>query len=256
MVWQGANRRCRSVFSRFALMAITVVVSVVETSAVRAESLLIERSHWQDKHPPTETFLKSMPSQLDKTPVEPKPVRPVWKSVFQDQFWQVECRNDPQEDSPPQEEWAVKANQKCRMTNNVRASDVEIRKDPFAISMERVRLQGESRTATVAIIRTPMNLLLPGGLTLQVDGGRTQRLAIRSCHVDLRTDNQPPGFGGDHVGQKIEAVCLAPFRLTDALRRALQRGNQLKLGATSLSGDKIAQTISLIGFTKALAALQ
>lgn len=256
MVRQGANRKCRSVFSRFALMAITVVVSVAAISAVRAETLLIERSHRPDKLPPTETFLKSLPVQPNKAPVGPKPAGSVWKSVFQDQFWQVECSNDPQEDSPPQEEWVVKATQKCRMTNKMQASDAEIRKDPFTISMERVRLQGDSRTATVAIIRTPMNLLLPGGLTLQVDGGRTQRLAIRSCHVDLQTDNQPRDFGGDHVGQKIEAVCLAPFRLTNTLRRALQRGNQLKLGATSLSGDKIAQTISLIGFTKALATLQ
>lgn len=237
-------------------MAVAGVVSVAAINGVRAESLLIERSHRPDKLPPTVTFLKSLPSQLDKAPVAPKPAGPVWKSVFQDQFWQVECSNDPQEDSPPQEEWAVKATQKCRMTNNVQTSDADIRKDPFAISMERVRLQGDSRTATVAIIRTPMNLLLPGGLTLQVDGGRIQRLAIRSCHVDLQTDNQPRDNGGDHFGQKIEAVCLAPFRLTDALRRALQRGNQLKLGATSLSGDKIAQTISLIGFTTALAALQ
>lgn len=237
-------------------MVVTGVMSVAETSAVRAESLLIEKSHRPDKLPPTETFLKSLPSQLDKAPVRPKPAGPVWKSVFQDQFWQVECSNDPQEDSPPQEGWVVKANQKCRMTNNVQASDVAIGKDPFTITMERVRLQGESRTATVAIIRTPMNLLLPGGLTLQVDGGRAQRLAIRSCHVDLQTDNQPRDYSGDHVGQKIEAVCLAPFRLTNTLRRALQRGNQLKLGATSLSGDKIAQTVSLIGFTKALAALQ
>lgn len=93
---------------------------------------------------------------------------------------------------------------------------------------------GQAKPVPVFVVETQLDLLLPEGITLQIDKRRPQKLAFRSCHID---------------------GCLIPFRLSSQLETALRRGVTLKLSLTMLDGTKEQMDVSLLGFTKALKAI-
>lgn len=86
----------------------------------------------------------------------------------------------------------------------------------------------------VFVLETQLGLLLPEGISFQVDARKPQKLAYRSCHAD---------------------GCIVPFRLTSQMRTALRPGTSLKLTFKTIEGTTGRVTISLLGFTKALQAL-
>lgn len=97
-----------------------------------------------------------------------------------------------------------------------------------------ITVPGKTSAVPVFVVETQLDLLLPEGITLQVNNRRPQKLAFRSCHND---------------------GCLIPFRLSPQLETALRRGITLKLSLTTLDGTVEQTNISLLGFTKALKAI-
>lgn len=97
-----------------------------------------------------------------------------------------------------------------------------------------ITVPGKASAVPVFVVETQLDLLLPEGLTLQVDKRRPQKLSFRSCHND---------------------GCLIPFRLSAQLETALRRGITLRLSLITLDGTMEQTNISLLGFTKALKAL-
>ncbi len=99
---------------------------------------------------------------------------------------------------------------------------------------QKVALQLSTvKTATgeaLFILRTPLDLLLGKGIEMKVDSGNTMRLAYRSCHA-----------GG----------CLVPFSISGEIERAFRRGAKLTFRVFDVSGNPIAISISLNGFTAA-----
>ncbi|MGL1920620.1 MAG: invasion associated locus B family protein [Hyphomicrobiales bacterium] len=110
---------------------------------------------------------------------------------------------------------------------------------PFQISIEFLKISKQKPATAIAIITTPLNILLSTGLILTPDRMKKFNLAVRSCHVDLATSNTV-----------VKTSCLAPFKLNKNIINAFKNGNQFTLQAKSLNGKIISQTISLIGFTK------
>lgn len=92
----------------------------------------------------------------------------------------------------------------------------------------------KGRYEPVFIIQTRLDLLLPGGITLQIDKSRPLKVAFRSCHA---------------------TGCVIPFRLTPQIRKAFSLGQQMKLSLKTLNGKREHTTISLSGFTLTLKKL-
>ena len=207
-----------------ALFGLMMAQSVVLTGSVQAQSLLIEQ-------------FPSAEQGSSALVISSAPEPNVWMSAFDDQDWSVECQN-------AQSKRAAEDEGRCRMIyRRAMETALERQNQPFEVTVERVILDQGAVAAAVVIIRTPMNLVLPQGLALQIDTGKPIRLAIRSCHVDTPAD-------------QVTAACFAPFRMTEMVKRALQRGNAMTVTAMSLSGEPVVQAVSLLGFTKTLAALK
>lgn len=85
----------------------------------------------------------------------------------------------------------------------------------------------------IGIVRVPLGILVSRGLTLQVDQRSIQRLAVRSCHA---------------------SGCIVPLPMSGAIVRSFKRGLEARFGFASGDGTETVLTVSLIGFTKALAA--
>jgi len=93
----------------------------------------------------------------------------------------------------------------------------------------RIDLPDQPRTPAI-FVQTPLGILLPAGLSLQVDRAAPQRLDLQSC--------DPNG-------------CYASGPLPDALLAALIAGASLRVGMQSGAQDPITIDIPLAGFTAA-----
>lgn len=88
---------------------------------------------------------------------------------------------------------------------------------------------------TIIILRTPHDVHLPTGIELVIDGRAVGRLAFQTC---------------DAHG------CIAPAALSGELSQAFQRGVSLKASLTDRHGERSSSTISLMGLTAAIRALE
>jgi len=105
----------------------------------------------------------------------------------------------------------------------------------FSLYGQLIKLSKKKASKPVLIVNTPMGLLLPQGLAMKIDNNPVFKLAIRSCHL-----------------RRAEGYCLAPFELTRRLRKKFQVGKQVVISGRLLTGQKVSQKISLLGFSKAL----
>ncbi len=106
----------------------------------------------------------------------------------------------------------------------------------IAVTIQRAA--GGKGSPLLLLFRTRLGLLLPGGLELKIDGKRPVKAAFRSCHATRR-----------------DVGCIVPVTLAGAFLRNVKAGLSMKVGATTLQGSKIEQTVSLVGVTDAVEGL-
>ena len=86
----------------------------------------------------------------------------------------------------------------------------------------------------VAIISTPLNVYLPAGLDLSIDGGRHRRATFESC-----------GLTGCHAG----------FALRGSLLNGMRHGRTLAVTINNSKEERLAINVSLRGVTAGISAL-
>ena len=86
----------------------------------------------------------------------------------------------------------------------------------------------------VAIISTPLNVYLPAGLELRIDGGKVRRAVFEACNV---------------------SGCHAGFALDAALLGGLRRGKELTVTLKDSKASQIPVRVSLKGIAAGLKAL-
>jgi len=86
----------------------------------------------------------------------------------------------------------------------------------------------------VAIVSTPLNVYLPAGLELRIDGGQPRRVAFETCNV---------------------SGCHAGFALNGQLLAALRKGKALVVGLKDTKATAIPVTVSLKGISAGIDAL-
>ncbi|OKP64662.1 hypothetical protein BTE77_34450 [Ensifer adhaerens] len=140
-------------------------------------------------------------------------------SIRQFSDWELVC--------PPPAHGARRGNRvaACRL------SQVHAGNDGSAVFRFSVIMQDKT---AVASITTPLNVYLPAGLSLSVDGGRPARALFEACNV---------------------SGCHAVFPLEGALLAQLKAGRAFKLTLHDTSVSEIKVTISLKGFTDGFDAL-
>lgn len=92
---------------------------------------------------------------------------------------------------------------------------------------------GGEDTPPVAIVRTPLNLLLSSGVVMKVDQRPVGRLAYRSCN---------------------ERGCIVPFSLKGPVLESLVKGTTAEFDFQDLSEGTHTVTFSLLGIAKAFRA--
>lgn len=189
----------------FAFLAIVICLLVVQTSA-QAQSL-----------PASPLLIESLRPQ-----VQPEPEK--LSEVFTD--WVVTCPN------PALADTNTTVSPRCTM--QPQASAYEGAANIKRLYAQMIAVNNNEAQVPVFVLETQLDLLLPEGILFQIDAGKPQKLAYRSCHAD---------------------GCIVPFRLTSQMRAALRRGTNLKLTFKTLEGATGQVTISLLGFTRALQAL-
>lgn len=93
---------------------------------------------------------------------------------------------------------------------------------------------GEQNVAAVAQIVTPLEVLLPAGLSLQVDGNQGRVAGFQYC-------------------TKIGCFVRAPIE--DSLVTEMKKGAKAKIALRSIDGQGREFSLSLSGFTKAFGAI-
>lgn len=91
--------------------------------------------------------------------------------------------------------------------------------------------QGKQR---VAIISTPLNVYLPAGLELKIDGGQVQRVIFETCNI---------------------SGCHAGFALNGSVLGALRKGNVLTVALKDTKATTIPLKVSLNGISAGIDAL-
>ena len=86
----------------------------------------------------------------------------------------------------------------------------------------------------VAIVSTPLNVYLPTGLELRIDGGQPRRVAFETCNV---------------------SGCHAGFALNGQLLAALRKGKALVVGLKDTKATAIPVNVSLKGISAGIDAL-
>lgn len=129
------------------------------------------------------------------------------------------------------EDWQVRcetSNSKTRCDFSAEAQSAsESAKRPVQLALSSLKQKGGK---TILVLKTPLDLLLAKGIELRVDKQKSQKLAFRSCH---------------------QSGCVAPFALTPAMAKRLQRGNRLRVRVHDLSARPVDVEFSLSGFTAA-----
>lgn len=128
-------------------------------------------------------------------------------------------------------DWALRceAEQPCRLEHRV-----FLQGQPDAPILVMAFQSGGAGQGILGIIRVPMDVLLPSGLKLLVDGTQIRDLAYHHC--------LPNG-------------CVAVFELDTALRSRLERGIQAKVGFQLLDGRQPTIPLTLLGVTAGLRSL-
>lgn len=99
-----------------------------------------------------------------------------------------------------------------------------------------LRIQSPAARAPLTFsVQTPLGLLLPAGLTLQVDEAPVLTLPLQTC---------------DNAG------CYAATPLTDDLTKTFGAGNGLRVGLRTAAGEAFAIDAPLAGFTEAIARIR
>ena len=83
----------------------------------------------------------------------------------------------------------------------------------------------------IAIIQTPLELLLSKGIELEIDRRKLGKLTYRSCH---------------------KTGCLAPFSVSGNTRRAMLNGLSAELTVYDLQGRAKQSKFSLLGISSAI----
>lgn len=134
--------------------------------------------------------------------------------------WELVCK--PQADTAT----AKADSAACRLQQ---AQAVNGGKD--VVFLFNIARQGKQR---VAIISTPLNVYLPAGLELKIDGGQTQRVIFETCNV---------------------SGCHAGFALNGSLLGALRKGNVLTVALKDTKATTIPLKVSLNGISAGIDAL-
>lgn len=92
---------------------------------------------------------------------------------------------------------------------------------------------GGKDTPPVAIVRTPLNLLLSSGVVMKVDQRPVGKLTYRSCN---------------------ERGCTVPFSLKGSVLDSLVKGTKVEFDLQDLSENTQTVAFSLLGIAKALRA--
>ncbi len=124
--------------------------------------------------------------------------------------------------------------ERCFMVQNILAQNDEGKRVPL-LNVIIGHSEADGQPITVMQFTVPLGLYLPSGIGLQVDQAQPIRVAIEVC------TNQ---------------ACVARYRLEEAVRGAMQKGQQAKVQLVRANRQAIDVPISLKGFTKAYAALK
>lgn len=98
----------------------------------------------------------------------------------------------------------------------------------------RIEMPAEPRRPAL-LFQMPLGLHLPSGVTLEIDQGQPQQMAIESC--------DPNG-------------CYAGMPLEDALLAGLKAGNTLQVTLYNLDRETIEVPVPLTGFSAAFARIE
>jgi invasion protein IalB len=80
------------------------------------------------------------------------------------------------------------------------------------------------------VIQTPLGILLPGGVSIDIDGADRTALELQTC---------------DNNG------CYASTPMSDALLASMTRGEKFNIGLQNLGKQPVTVTGTLVGFTAA-----
>lgn len=129
--------------------------------------------------------------------------------------WFVECQTSKKTDAS-----------RCELTTQISSEP-----DQPSIGLSLKLIFENSKKPGIAIIQTPLELLLSKGIELEIDRRKLGKLTYRSCH---------------------ETGCLAPFSVSGSTRRAMLNGITAKLTIFDLQGNSKTGRFSLLGISNAL----
>lgn len=137
--------------------------------------------------------------------------------------WVVRCEQPPQG-----------GGERCFMGQSFAAQNDEGKRIPLLVVAIGY---GESDGQQIAVMQftVPLGLYLPAGIALQIDQAQPIRIAIEVCSAQ---------------------ACIARYRLDDAVRTAMQKGQQAKIQLVRANKQAMDIPLSLKGFTKAFAAVK
>lgn len=131
--------------------------------------------------------------------------------------WKVECRTS-----------GTNVKSRCEMNTPV-LIETDEKKILSAVSIKLI-FEDPNKPA-IAVIQTPLELLLSKGIELEIDGRKLGKLTYRSCHA---------------------TGCLAPFSVSGGIRRAMLNGLSAKLTLFNLEGKAKKHQFSLLGISNAI----
>lgn len=127
----------------------------------------------------------------------------------------------------------------CRTTKSSAKSRCELT-TPIVIERDNAHIPSEisiklvfenKNNDGIAIIQTPLELLLSKGINLEIDQNKLGKLTYRSCHA---------------------AGCLAPFSVSGRIKRAMLNGLSAELKVYDLQGQAKQTKFSLLGISSAI----
>lgn len=142
-------------------------------------------------------------------------IKPTRDETFKD--WRLVCEKPK---GAKQEE--------CRIFQNL------VSKENKHVVLRFVILRSPKKGDYLAVVRVPLGVLLPAGLTLQVDSGKPDKVEFRTC--------DPEG-------------CVAGIPLGSKLLASMRAGKHCKVAVQDLLRRKIVLPVSLDGFSAATRAL-
>lgn len=130
-------------------------------------------------------------------------------------------------------DWFVEC-QSLKKTNTSRCeltTQITPEPDQASIGLSLKLIFENSNKPGIAIIQTPLELLLSKGIELEIDRRKLGKLTYRSCH---------------------QTGCLAPFSISGNTRRSMLNGIAAKLTVFDLQGQAKTGRFSLLGISNAI----